>query len=183
MDFNFTPEQEQLRDAVGKWVEKAYDFERRRAIVAEGGFDRAAWGELAELGLLGLTVAEQDGGMGMGAVEAMIVLEELAKGLVLEPYAQALIAAQALAHAPQALRQQWLPKLVQGQALIVLAHQEKGARYQLDQLQTQAEPQGQGYVLNGQKSLVPAGDRADAWIVPALLDGQGLRHCGPGRRQ
>lgn len=172
MDFNFTPEQEQLRDAVGKWVEKAYGFERRRAIVAEGGFDRAAWGELAELGLLGLTVAEQDGGMGMGAVEAMIVLEELAKGLVLEPYAQALIAAQVLAHAPQALRQQWLPKLVQGQALIVLAHQEKGARYQLDQLQTQAEPQGQGYVLNGQKSLVPAGDRADAWIVPALLDGQ-----------
>ncbi|MDO4723337.1 MAG: acyl-CoA dehydrogenase family protein [Comamonadaceae bacterium] len=176
MDFNFTPEQEQLRDAVGKWVEKAYGFERRRAIVAEGGFDRSVWGELAELGLLGLTVAEQDGGMGMGAVEAMIVLEELAKGLVLEPYAQALIAAQALAQAPQALRQQWLPRLVSGDALIVLAHQEKGARYQLDQPQTQAKAQeqgqGQGYVLNGQKSLVPAGDRADAWIVPALLDGQ-----------
>jgi alkylation response protein AidB-like acyl-CoA dehydrogenase len=50
MDFNFSDEQEQLRDAVRKWVDKGYDFERRKQIVAEGGFSRAAFNELAELG-------------------------------------------------------------------------------------------------------------------------------------
>ena len=53
MDFDFSDDQVALRDAVQKWVEKGYDFERRRGIVAAGGFDRAAYGELAELGLSG----------------------------------------------------------------------------------------------------------------------------------
>ena len=57
MDFDFSDDQEQLRDAVRKWVDKGYDFERRRAIVAAGGFDRSAYGELAELGLTGLYVS------------------------------------------------------------------------------------------------------------------------------
>ena len=66
MDFDFSEDQGALRDAVQKWVEKGYDFERRRAIVAAGGFDRAAYGELADLGLAGLYVSEEDGGLGMG---------------------------------------------------------------------------------------------------------------------
>ena len=53
MDFDFSDDQEQLRDAVRKWVDKGYDFERRRAIVKAGGFDRGAYGELADLGLAG----------------------------------------------------------------------------------------------------------------------------------
>ena len=54
MDFDFSEDQEQLRDAVRKWVDKGYDFERRRAIVNAGGFDRVAYGELADLGLAGM---------------------------------------------------------------------------------------------------------------------------------
>ena len=60
MDFNFSDEQEQLRDAVRKWVDKGYDFERRKHIVAQGGFSRAAWDELTELGLGGLYIPEED---------------------------------------------------------------------------------------------------------------------------
>ena len=85
MDFNFSEDQQQLRDAVAKWVEKGYDFERRRRIVAQGGFSREAYGELAELGLTGLSVPENLGGLGMGPVEAMVVMEELGRGIVLEP--------------------------------------------------------------------------------------------------
>ena len=48
MDFNFSEDQQQLRDAVRRWVDKGYSFERRRAIVAAGGFDRSVWNELAE---------------------------------------------------------------------------------------------------------------------------------------
>ena len=83
MDFDFTDDQEMLRDTVRKWVEKDYDFERRRAIVKAGGFSREAWQGLADLGVTGLAVPEAQGGMGFGAVDAMVVMEELGRGLVL----------------------------------------------------------------------------------------------------
>ena len=173
MDFDFSEDQEQLRDAVRKWVDKAYDFERRRAIVSGGGFDRAAYAELAELGLAGLYVSEAHGGLGMGPVEAMVVMEELGRGIVLEPLAQTLIASACLqTHAGDALQAQWLPRIAAGEALVVLAHQERGARYHLDRCQSTAQAQGDGFVLQGRKSVVPVGDQADALIVPALLDGQ-----------
>jgi hypothetical protein len=177
MDFDFTEEQQQLRDAVRKWVEKGYGFERRRAIAAgqEGvpGFSRQAWGELSELGLMGLAVPEADGGLGMGPVEGMVVMEELGRGLVLEPLAQSLIAGAVLAaHADAALRQAWLPRVASGQALVVLAQQERRARYRLDICDTQATPSGAGWVLSGTKNIVPAGDLADAYLVPALIEGQ-----------
>jgi len=92
MDFDFSDDQQSLRDAVRKWVDKGYAFERRRAIVAAGGFDRAAWGELAGLGLTALTVPEAHGGLGQGPIDAMVAMEELGRGIVLEPLAQAFIA-------------------------------------------------------------------------------------------
>ena len=96
MDFNFSDDQQQLRDAVRRWVDKGYSFERRRAIVAAGGFDRAAYNELAELGLTALTVPEAHGGLGQGAADAMVAMEELGRGIVLEPLAHAFIAARVL---------------------------------------------------------------------------------------
>ncbi len=68
MDFDFSDDQLQLRDAVAKWVEKSYDFERRKKVVAAGGFDRGVYQELAELGLTGICVGEDHGGLGMGPV-------------------------------------------------------------------------------------------------------------------
>src|SRR5438445_769385 len=70
MDFDFSDDQEMLRDSVRKWVAKGYDFERRKGIVASGGFSREAWREIADLGLTGLFVPEAHGGMGFGAVDA-----------------------------------------------------------------------------------------------------------------
>ena len=96
MDFDFSDDQEQLRDAVRKWVDKAYTFDRRREITLAGGFDRAAYTELAELGLCGLYVSEDQGGMGMGPVEGMVVMEELGRGIVLEPIQHAFIAGRSL---------------------------------------------------------------------------------------
>ena len=92
MDFDFSEDQQQLRDAVAKWVEKGYGFERRREIVASGGFSHEAYTELAELGLTGLSVPESMGGLGMGPVEAMVVMEELGRGIVIEPLTQAIVA-------------------------------------------------------------------------------------------
>ncbi|QPF73538.1 acyl-CoA dehydrogenase [Roseateles sp. DAIF2] len=168
MDFDFSEDQQSLRDAVQRWVDKDYGFERRQTIVKVGGFDRAAWDGLVGLGLTALAVPEDQGGMGFGPVEAMVVMEELGRGLVLEPYAQAgLIAPAVLAHAGAEVRAAWLPKIAGGEALVVLAHQERGARYRLDRVATRAE----GSKLSGAKSLVPAGDQADAFIVPAQTGG------------
>lgn len=173
MDFDFSDDQEQLRDAVRKWVDKGYDFERRRKAAKAGGFDRAAWGELAELGLCGLYISEADGGMGMGPVEAMVTMEELGRGIVLEPLAQALIAGGVLSgYAPQAVKDAWLGRIASGEALVVLAYQERKARYRLDQCNATATQAGGAWTVSGTKSLVPVGDQADAFLVPAVTNGK-----------
>jgi len=173
MDFDFSDDQEQLRDAVRKWVDKGYDFERRRGIVKAGGFDRAAYNELAELGLAGLYTSEADGGLGMGPVEGMVVMEELGRGIVLEPLAQTLITSGVIgAYGGADVKAAWLPKIAAGGALVVLAQQERGARYRLDVCKTTAMQAGSGWTVSGAKSVVPAGDQADAFVVPALANGQ-----------
>ncbi len=173
MDFDFSDDQEQLRDAVRKWVDKGYDFERRRGIEAAGGFSREAWDELSELGLGGLYIAEDDGGLGMGPVAGMVVMEELGRGIVLEPFAQTLIAGGVLSgYAGADLKAAWLPRIAGGEALVVLAQQERKARYRLDVCEAQATKAGDGWTVSGTKSVVPAGDQADAYLVPATVDGK-----------
>ena len=172
MDFDFTDDQTSLRDAVARWVEKGFSFERRHGIAKAGGKTRDVYRELAELGLTGLAVPEAFGGMGFGAVEAMVVNEELGRGLVNAPYAQgALIAPVLLSAAPAEVQSKWLPKITDASALVVLAHQERAARYRLDHVETKAVQAGAGWTLTGAKSVVPAGDEADAWVVPARFSG------------
>ena len=171
MDFDFTDDQVALREAVAKWVEKGFGFERRHALAKAGGHTRAVYGELAELGLSGLAIDPDHGGMGFGPVEAMVVQEELGRGLVNAPYAAAALVAPALlAHAPAALQAEWLPRIADGSALVVLAHQERAARYRLDRVSAAATAEGDGYTISGSKSVVPAGDEADAFLVPAMLE-------------
>ena len=173
MNFDFTDDQEQLRDAVRKWVDKGYVFERRRSIVKAGGFSREAYGQLAELGLTGLYIPEADGGLGMGPVEGMVVMEELGRGIVLEPLVQALIAGAVLAgYAPAALKAVWLPKIASGESLVVLAQQERAARYKIDKCEAKATLVQDSWALTATKNIVPAGDSADAFLVPALANGQ-----------
>jgi hypothetical protein len=173
MDFDFTDDQEHLRDAVRKWVDKGYDFERRRAIVKSGGFDAGAYEQLAQLGLAGLYIPEEHGGMGMGPVEGMVVMEELGRGIVLEPLAQALIAGAILnGYAPDAVKADWLPRIAAGEALVVLAQQERKARYRLDVCEARASQAGKAWTITGAKSVVPAGDKAAAYLVPATAGGK-----------
>lgn len=164
MDFDFSDDQEALRAAVRRFVERDYPFERRRATVAAGGFDARMWDALAGLGLTAMAVPEAHGGLGWGAVEAMIAMEELGRGLVLEPLAQgAFIAPALLSAAPAELAAQWLPRIAGGNALVVLAHQEPRSRHRLDTTGTTASQQR----LTGCKSLVPAAAHAQAYVVPA----------------
>jgi alkylation response protein AidB-like acyl-CoA dehydrogenase len=176
MDFDFSDDQNQLRDAVRKWVDKGYSFDRRRGIERSGGFSREAYAELADLGLCALYIHDDQGGLGMGPVEGMVVMEELGRGIVLEPLTQTLIASGVLAgYAPDAVKSSWLPRIATGDALVVLAYQERAARYQLDMCDAKAEKSTSApaeWALTATKSIVPAGDKADAFLVPALVDGK-----------
>lgn len=174
MDFDFSDDQEMLRDSVRKWVEKSYDFERRRAIVKAGGYSAEAWKGLAELGLLGLQVPEAQGGMGFGAVDAMVVMEELGRGLVLEPYAAAaLVAAHLLQAGRSPAASLWLEGIASGGPAVVLAHEERHSRYRLDHVETTARQEGGNWQLSGTKIVVPAGAHAGAFIVSARTGGAG----------
>ena len=172
MDFDFSDDQEMLRDTVRKWVDKAYTFERRRSIVKDGGYSPAAWKELAELGLLGLYVSEENGGMGFGPVDAMVVMEELGRGIVMEPFAAVSLVAVSLlnaGNAPSAAL--WLQGIAEGKERVVLAHQERSSRYRLAHVETTAKNLGGSWQLSGTKTVVPAGAHAGAFIVPARVSG------------
>jgi len=172
MNFEFSDDEQQLSEAVQRWVERGYGFERRSAIARAGGFSAEAWGEIAELGLLGLGTSEDDGGMAMGPVAAMLALEALGRGLVLEPVAAvALVAASVIAQAPAGVRAQWAPRIASGEARVVLAWQERAARYRLNRVDTRAAASGDAWTLSGTKSLVTIGDQADAFIVSARVSG------------
>ena len=170
MNFDFTDDQLALREAVQRWVEKGFSFERRHALAKAGGKTRAVYRELAELGLTGLAVSADHGGLGLGGVEAMLVMEALGHGLVNAPYAAAaLVAPTLLAQGDAALQSAWLPRVADGSALVVLAQQERGARYRTDAVATTASQSAGGWALTGLKHLVPAGDEADAFLVPARV--------------
>jgi alkylation response protein AidB-like acyl-CoA dehydrogenase len=172
MNFEFNDDEQQLSEAVQRFVERGYGFERRTAIAKAGGFSAEAWGEIAELGLLGLGTSEEDGGMAMGPVAAMLALEALGRGLVLEPVAAvALVAASVVAHAPAEVRTNWAPRIASGDARVVLAYQERAARYRLDRVDTRALANGAAWTLSGTKSIVPIGDQADAFVVSARVSG------------
>lgn len=177
MNFDFNDDQLSLRDAVARWAEKAFTFERRHDLAKAGGKTRAVYQELADLGLAGLTLPVDHEGLGLGAVEAMVVMEELGRALVNAPFAAgALVAPALLQSASPEVQARWIPRMASGEALVVWAHLERQARYQLSQVATRAVASGSGasgsgsYQLTGLKSLVPAGDEADAFLVAAHLN-------------
>ncbi len=181
MDFDFSDDQESLRDAVRRWVDKGFGFERRHALAKAGGATRAVWGELAELGLTGLVVPEAHGGMAFGPVEAMVVAEELGRGLVNAPYAAAALMAPALlTSAPAPVQAAWLPGIASGEALVVPALHERASRHRWQRVAVRARAAGDGWVLDGAKCVVPAGDEADAFIVSARHAGADDAEAGLG---
>ncbi len=172
MDFDFSDDQDMLRDSVARWVERGYDFERRRKSLNAGGFARDAWQEIADLGICGLQVPEAQGGLGLGPVEAMVVQEELGRGLVVEPFAAvALVATTLLKAGHAAAAAPRLQHIAEGKEIAVLAHEERRSRYRLAHVETTAQGSGHAWRLNGTKIVVPAGGAADAFIVSARVSG------------
>ena len=183
MDFELSEEQRLLKQSVERLLADRYGFEQRTAYMKEpGGFSRALWKQYADLGLLALPFAEEDGGIGGGAVEIMIVMEALGRALVLEPYlATVVLAGGVLRHAgSKEQRARLVPKIADGSLILALAHTERQSRYDLADVATTARRDGAGYVLNGEKSLAVHGDCADKLIVSARVSGDQRAKNGIG---
>ena len=174
MNFDFDQDQDMLGDSVRKWVAKAYPFDHYLSIVKAGGTDANDWQQMADLGLCGLAIPEQHGGMGLGPVEAMLVAQELGAGMVCEPWAQVALMASAVLrdNAPAAMQAAWLPGMADGSKKVVLAITERAARFNLNHIVTSATKHGDHWLINGQKSLVAVADHADAFLVSAKTAGQ-----------
>jgi pimeloyl-CoA dehydrogenase small subunit len=174
MDFDLNEEQRLLQESLGKLLKDRYGFEQRKAYAqGAGGWSRELWAAYAELGLLGLPFAEQYGGFGGGPVETMIVMEEFGRALPLEPYfATVILGGAFLRHAASdAQRSALLPKVAAGELTLGFAHSERHARYDLADVSTTARRDGEGWVLDGTKSVVLHGDSADRLIVSARTGG------------
>ena len=173
MDFTFTEEQELMRESVKKFAAKDYDFETRRKIVdTDAGFSRDMLTKFAELGWTSVPFSEEDGGFGGSAVDTMIVLEELAKGLVVEPYLSCIVFPGALLkRGNKALRAAHLPQLIETTKLYAVAYAEQDARFDVYHQQTRAEKDGDGFRLYGDKVAVFGGASADYLIVAARTSG------------
>ncbi|MFD6390043.1 acyl-CoA dehydrogenase family protein [Nocardia sp. NPDC060259] len=176
MDFELSTEQTMLRDTVRSVLTRHYTPERRREVIGgELGWDPQVWSTFAEIGLLGLTISAEDGGMGAGPIETMLVLEELGRALAPEPVLDcALLPAAIISRAgTETQRKELLPKIADGELRPVFAHAEPGTRWPSTRIGTQALPHGDGWQLAGRKHPVAYGDSADRLIVSAALPGGG----------
>src|SRR5438128_3854418 len=175
MDFDFTEEQRLLRDSVQRLLADHYTFDKRRGYLAEPeGWSRALWSQYAELGLLGLPFAEEHGGFGGGGIETMLVMQALGRVLALEPYlASVVLSGTALRLAGNKAQQSaLLPQVAEGKLVVAFAHGERQARYDLSDVLTTAKPKGDGWVIDGAKSVVGHGDGAGKLIVSARTAGE-----------
>ncbi|WP_280259853.1 acyl-CoA dehydrogenase family protein [Nocardia abscessus] len=177
MDFDLTDEQVMLRDTVRDLLARTYDAESRLKIVdSELGWSRDVWRQLADLGVLGLSFAEEDGGVGAGPVETMVVLEEVGRRLAPEPILDAVLVPGGLIAAAGSAeqRQRILPEVASGAKLLAFAHAEPGVRWPSSEPATTAAAQGDSYTLTGVKNPVPHGDSADELVVSAALPDGGV---------
>ena len=177
MDFNLKEEQQQFADALKRWIDRDYGFEQRMRIVqSESGVSDAAWNTLVELGMTALPVPEQQGGFSGSAVDMYVVMKELGRGLVVEPYFATVLGAEFLKRggAHPAL----LEQVAAGELKLACALHERQSRHDLTYIATTATPEGDGFVIDGAKSVVVHGAEADSLIVSARSAGNGRDNAG-----
>jgi alkylation response protein AidB-like acyl-CoA dehydrogenase len=174
MDFSFSEEQQQLQDAITRFVQGDYGFERRHKIVKSAeGWSREVWQGLADLGVLAMNIPEADGGLGYGPVETLLAMQSVGPAMLCEPLLDSAVVATALvrdAGSPQQ-RAELLPAMGAGERIVVLANTEAAGRGHPVWVQTSAKKRGDAYLLNGHKAVVSLAPAADELLVSARVSG------------
>jgi alkylation response protein AidB-like acyl-CoA dehydrogenase len=174
MNFDFSEEQVMLRDSVARYIQDDYDFDTRNKVVAsEEGFSRENWQTFAELGWLSIPFAEENGGFGGSPVDLMLIMEQLGRGLIAEPFIPTVLLFGGLVEAAGSSDQKeaLLPAVIGGELQGAFAYLERKTRFDLDAIETTASGAGDSYTLSGEKTVVFNGAAADKLVVSALSDG------------
>jgi len=175
MNFDYSEEQQLLADSIRRFIAKDYDFEARKKIVASRqGASEEVWKTFAEMGLLGIPFAPEQGGFGGGATDLMSAMEAIGEGLVVEPFLATVgLAAQLVARGgSDAQKKALLPAVIEGRLKMAFAHTENGARYDLARVAATAKKAGGVWLLDGEKRIVLGAPLADKLVVSARTSGK-----------
>jgi acyl-CoA dehydrogenase len=177
VDLVLSEEQELLRDTARDFVAARSSLRRIRALrdaPDADGFSRDLWREMARLGWLGIVLPVEHGGLGLGWMELMVVLEQIGHGLMPEPVLSTVLlgATAILLGGSDAQRAEHLPAVASGERLLSVALQEPQSRYALHHVDTRAARHGEGWTLSGTKTQVLDAHVADRLIVPARTAGE-----------
>ncbi len=175
MNFDYTEEQNMLKDSVARFVQDQYDFEARCKVAAQAdGFSRENWNTFAELGWLSVPFAEEHGGFGGSVVDTMLLMEEFGKGLVLEPFLATVVLFGGLLNKGGSAEQQAanIGPIIEGRLQGAVAYAERQSRFELHDVKTTATESTNGYLISGEKTVVFNGAVADKFIVSARTHGE-----------
>jgi alkylation response protein AidB-like acyl-CoA dehydrogenase len=173
MNFNPSDDRRMLADSLDRYLAEQYSIETRHAITKSAtGYSPEQWAKFAELGLIGTLFTEAQGGFGGTGFDIATVFESLGRGLVVEPVlATAVLAGSALAHAGNDAQKALIEEIIGGGLIATLAHEEADAHYALNRVSTRATRDGDHYVIDGTKAVVPFADQAQQVIVSARTSG------------
>lgn len=174
MDFSVSEEQAMLADSVSRFIDNDYDFEQRmQTAESDAPFSEERWQTYAELGWTAVMFSEEDGGLDGGPVELMLMMEQFGRGLVVEPFLANIVLAGGVLKrvASAAQKAEFLAGIIDGSVQASLAFAEPQARFDIANVATTASSDGDGFVLNGHKTLVLNGGSSDLVIVPARTSG------------
>lgn len=176
MNFDFSDEQQQLREAVEQFLAKEYPFERLRAAKGSAAaWDPAVWKGLAELGVTAINVPSSLGGLGYGPMETLVLMGACGPSLLLEPVLTSAVIATVLLREFERAEPaaELLRAMAGGGRIAAVAHFEPGTRYVSRRVDTRARRAGEGYRLDGRKSVVVHAGLADTLLVSARVRGDG----------
>jgi alkylation response protein AidB-like acyl-CoA dehydrogenase len=169
MDIGFSAEQELLRDTARKFLDAACPtkFVRERMATAEA-VTPEFWSRIAEQGWLGILFSEDDGGIGLGVTDLIVLLEEMGRAVMPGPYLATLLGGLAIREAGStAQRREYLPRIAEGALKATLAATEPNARWDAAGVTLSARPGREGFALSGTKLFVPDAHLADILVVAA----------------
>jgi len=170
MNLQHTEDRRMLADMLNRFIAEQYGFaERTRIAYAGAGYSDAQWRRFAEQGVLAALFGERAGGLGGAGFDIAVVFEALGRGLVVEPFLGALMAGSVLAEAGPAPHP-LVDELIAGTAVAALAHEEAGG-YAPARVATRARRDGDHWVLDGAKAMVPCGESAGHFVVSARTAG------------
>ncbi|WP_047335980.1 acyl-CoA dehydrogenase family protein [Pseudomonas protegens] len=173
MNFEHSAERRMLGDSLNRFIAQHYNLEKRQQSLQSGqGFNSGIWQQLAEMGVIGALFSEADGGYGGGGFDLALVFEAVGRGLLVEPLlGSAVLAGDAIASAGSETQKIELAQIIDGSLIAALAHDEPDSHYELNRVACRAEPQADGWRLDGTKSLVLHGEQAGLLVVSARTAG------------